>query len=484
MLIRSLRAALAACLVLLVTVGAAPPARADGVRPEAIDAYLAAELAKARVPGAAVQVVSRDAVLLDRTYGDVTGDRDAFVIGSLTKSLTALAVLQLVDAGSVELDAPAARYLPELGSDAVTVRQLLNQTSGYGTNDTPAVRTVNGRGEFRYANVNYTLLGRIVASVSGVPYEAWLRDRVFAPLGMRDSGTADDAALRATLTPGYRSWFGLDIAADIPPPVPDTGWVSIAAGYAVSTAPDMGRYLQALLRGDALSAAGMAELWRPAAATEHGHYAMGWLVREAGGVRVLVHDGLVENYATTMVVVPERNVAAVVLTDRNDFLVGNAQVETIGQGVIALLVGQEPPRLDDAEHLLGHALVDAALLALLTLALASVARAGRTPRRPRLAVASGLLLNLALPGLLIAVPLLVDSTWDAVRDFVPDVYWVLVAVIPLLVGGGLGKLVAAWRRRGLRSAAAEAPAAGGSTNGRAARRPAADRSGASPPPPR
>lgn len=445
---RSLRAVLAACLALFLVLAAAPTARADGVRTEAVDGYLAAELAKARVPGAAAQVVTADGVLLDRTYGTLPADRRGFVIGSLTKSLTALAVLQLVDAGRLELDAPAARWLPELGGDDVTVRQLLTQTSGYGTYDRPGATTVSGRGSFRYANVNYTLAGRLVGAASGVEYGAYLRDHVFGPLGMRDSGTTDEAAVRATLVPGHRSWFGLDIAEDIPGPGRADGWLSVPAGYAISTAPDMGRYLGALLRGDAgVSPAGMAELWRPSVAADGGHYAFGWFVREREGVRVFVHSGLVENYATFMVVVPERDVAAVVLTNRNDFLVGNEGLEVLEKGLVDLLVGRQPVGWDASAHVRGHVLLDAALLLLFAVAATSFWRVYRPPRRPRLALVVGLVLHLALPVGLLALPPLLGTEMAAVHAFVPDVYWVLILSVTMLFGGGLGKLVAAWGRR-------------------------------------
>jgi len=103
---------------------------------------------------------------------DCTSADQTFIIGSLSKSFTAVCVMQLVEQGAIDLDAPAALYAPGYGvPSVVTVRDLLNQTSGFGYFQPLADATVGETlGSFSYSNANYDLLGRIVENVSGETY--------------------------------------------------------------------------------------------------------------------------------------------------------------------------------------------------------------------------------------------------------------------------------------------------------------------------
>lgn len=156
--------------------------------------------------------------------------RTQFLIASASKQFTALAVLTLADAGLIELDAPARRYLPEMvgAVGEATVRQLLNQTAGVrdhtallalvgverlGSVDRARTLALMARqsatnfapgSRAQYSNGNYLLLSEIVARASDMPFERYLQKAVFSPLGMRDS-LALPAAPRAArrLAHGY-----------------------------------------------------------------------------------------------------------------------------------------------------------------------------------------------------------------------------------------------------------------------------------------
>jgi CubicO group peptidase (beta-lactamase class C family) len=169
-----------------------------------IDAFVSAEMQASHIPGLSLGVVHDDQVMHLRGFGtaDQSGcavtPQTPFVIGSLTKSFTALAVLQLVEAGKLELDAPVQRYLPwfhladPTASARITVRQLLNQTSGL-PDMMPADNALDGRSleqfvrglsaitpdrpvgsSFEYANANYAALGLIVQTVSGEAYGSYI----------------------------------------------------------------------------------------------------------------------------------------------------------------------------------------------------------------------------------------------------------------------------------------------------------------------
>ena len=212
----------------------------------AIDRFVSDHLSSDSVPGLALAITQGDRILLVKGYGmarqgaPVTADTQ-FFIASLSKSFTALAVMQLVDAGQLNLDAPVQRYLPGFGlSDAkaatrITIRQLLNQTSGLADTGFPEgrlpppatirqrvatlrrARPVSAPGTaFHYFNPNYAVLARLVEKVSGVPFGDYLHTHIFKPLDMRNTFhavTSTTAYAKATdLAQGHlalcRSLFG------------------------------------------------------------------------------------------------------------------------------------------------------------------------------------------------------------------------------------------------------------------------------------
>ena len=177
-----------------------------------VDNWLEAQLRDAGIPGGALAIVRDGRVVDERGFGtaDLTGRpvtaTTPFVIGSLSKSITALAVMQLVDAGRVDLDAPVRRYLPEFSvadpaaADRITVRELLTHTSGLSTatgivplttpatsldarvRDLAAVQLASAPGtRYAYSNANYLVLGRLVEVVSGEPFGAYVRSPRLRP---------------------------------------------------------------------------------------------------------------------------------------------------------------------------------------------------------------------------------------------------------------------------------------------------------------
>jgi CubicO group peptidase (beta-lactamase class C family) len=199
--------ALGAMFALVIVGSAQATAAADDRTPTnppdfaAIDRYVQKQMDETRMPGVALGIVKGDRIVHLKGFGEADPSGRAvtpqtpFIIGSTTKSFTALAVMQLVEAGKVELDVPVQRYLPwfrvadEEASARITVRNLLNHTSGLSRaaggeslleKDSTkgalerAVRSLRaveldrpvGK-SFEYSNLNYTTLGLIVQTVSG-----------------------------------------------------------------------------------------------------------------------------------------------------------------------------------------------------------------------------------------------------------------------------------------------------------------------------
>jgi CubicO group peptidase (beta-lactamase class C family) len=195
---------------------------------DAIDAYVERQMRRLNIPGVSLAIVEGDKIVHLRGFGQARPDGEApspqtpFFIGSLTKSITALAVMQLVEAGRVDLDAPVQRYLPWFqvadpqASAQMTVRHLLNQTSGLSTSageiqmvdfdDSPEATERQARAlsmleldhpvgsAFEYTNANYNLLGLIIEAASGEVYADYIQKHIFTPLEMNHSYASQSVA--------------------------------------------------------------------------------------------------------------------------------------------------------------------------------------------------------------------------------------------------------------------------------------------------
>ena len=317
----------------------------------AVDAYIRRQMRDARIPGLALGIVHDGHLVHLRGFGraDDCGraftPQTPFFIGSDSKSFTALAVMQLAEAGKVDLDAPVQRCIPWFrvadpeASAQITVRHLLNQTSGLteraGRGATlaagmhplePAVRALAATGlarspgaAFEYSNLNYTTLGLVVEMAAGEPFEAYLKTHIFEPLNMHRTYTAIQDARRDGLASGYRYWFGFPVAFD----APGHGG-TVPAGGIISTAEDMSRYL-AMYQGGGryhgqvvLSPAGIAEMMQPGPPQKRGAFAgagygMGWFTGPWGGVDASYHPGDEPGAHAGMALVPQGNWGVVVL---------------------------------------------------------------------------------------------------------------------------------------------------------------------------
>lgn len=236
-----------------------------------LDELYRARMAEAGVTGAAVAILLEGEVVYLRGFGvrdvDSKASVDAdtvFRIGSVSKTITALAILRLRDQGKLVLDAPAAAYLPALralagptkDSPPITVRHLLTMTSGlayddqwgavtFGKSDAELaaflVRGVSFAGSpgerFRYSNLGYALLGKIVAQVSGKSFEQYLASEVFAPLGLTSTGYVTGKLPAARMATGYYR----ENEQLVPEKIESDGSFAPAGG-AYSSVRDLARY--------------------------------------------------------------------------------------------------------------------------------------------------------------------------------------------------------------------------------------------------
>ncbi|QEU95936.1 serine hydrolase domain-containing protein [Streptomyces kanamyceticus] len=435
-----------------------------------VDAHAEKQRERLRLPGMALAVVKDDEVVHRRTWGK-DGDgkpitrQTPFLVGSLSKPITSTAVMRLAEAGSLRLDAPVRRYLPWFrpsgpSADRITLRNLLNQTSGLSERDGIAhadrfdnapggvERTARGLAGARtgappgerheYSNANYMLLGAVVEKVTGQPFGDYLRKSVLRPFGMDGTLVDERDAERRELAPGHRYFFGHPKRFD--PPYDASG---VPYGYVGADIDDLSRFAVAHLgHGDAaaravVSPAGLRELHKGTvpAGTSH-RYGLGWRDDSFEGERVVWHGGATPGYHGTVVLAPERGLAVVVQDNayspqRDELLNATAL------GAMRILLGGRPaaastdPMLD---AMLTTVTVTAAVLALALLwSLFRIFRPsrGRPRGRRRIVVGAAVsvtgLLVLAVTAVYV-LPRQVTVDLSEILLFVPDTGWLLVAI--------------------------------------------------------
>lgn len=302
-------------------------------------------------------LVARDGeILLDRGYGlanrewNIPNAGDTkFRLASVSKQFTAVAIMILSERGLVDLDAPVKTYLPDSPAawDGVTVRRLLNHTSGVPDftrfDDHEAFKILPtttealvGRfrerpldftpGEkFAYSNSGYIVLTAVIEKVSGQAYSDFVVGTLFRPLGMNDSGYDSHAAVLPGRASGYTpTGNGVANADYVDMSVPQ------GAGGLYSTTRDLLKWEQALFGGSVLQPSSLAELTRP----ERNDYALGLEVTTDGEDRIVSHSGGIEGFNTYLAYDTAKRMTVVVLGNLN-----GAAPEKLGGELMTLARG-------------------------------------------------------------------------------------------------------------------------------------------------
>lgn len=308
-----------------------------------------------RVPGASLAILAGDEIIaaasgvLNAETGVEATPDSLFQIGSITKSYTASLAMQLVDEGLVALDEPVVNKLEDfqladsVAVKQITLRHLLTHTSGIegdhfldtGRGDDALERYVASCARlglshpvgatFSYCNTGYMLAGRLVELLTGMPWREALRVRLLEPLGLRQTTTLPEEAMR------FRVAFGHEVEGNGPPRLAPT-WMlpysAAAAGSTVcATASDLVRFARMHLDGglspdgarvmpaDSVEAMQRPEVALPDPWTLGSHWGLGWILFDWDGGRVFGHDGGTLGQRSFLRVVPDAGVAVALLTN-------------------------------------------------------------------------------------------------------------------------------------------------------------------------
>lgn len=439
-------------IVVLSTVGNNVSSYAQteiGMKERACDSYCAEVVKAYHVPGMAVSIATSDGVVFSGQYGECRSENDRFFIGSESKSFTALAIMQLVEERLISLDEDVSRYVSEAEyGKTLTIRMLLNQTSGFTQYQRSSERKItDSYGEYQYSNANYELLGEVIESVSGLSYSEYMSKHVFAPLGMNDTYADARYALVKGMLGGHLNFYGFNVNGR--DTVPNAGaWFHEPAGYIASTSADMAKYLQMYLRGGVgesgarvLSEDGIRQMYSDTASQNYGYrrYGFGLMTDMIDGEQVVYHNGLVEEYRTYFLFVPDRDIAISVMINGEDYLVGNDLTADICFSLYKLAQGRTPETVNASKYVVRHLSTDIKYLAMLAVAVVVfVSALISNGSRLRVSCIAGMILPIAITQLVL---LLGGTPMWVIRDYVPDFYLIILISAGLALLGAIVALI-------------------------------------------
>jgi len=304
---------------------------------------IAATLKESTAPSVSVAVVLDGKLIFAKAFGNASlnPDRPAttetrYAVGSISKQFTAAALLLLQEQGKLSLDDPVSKYFPNLTrAGEVTIRQLLSHTSGYEdyapqdylipdwTKPTTPMAVIEGWAtkplnfepgtKWQYSNTNFVLAGEIFQKASGQPLLAFLKEKIFQPLGM--GSAADWGIAMPTDAAAYTRFAG-------GPPRPvgreAVGWY-FAAGELSMTPTDLAKWDLAFLNRQILSARSYEEFTHEMRLKDGNltHYALGLSLGDFNQIPTISHSGEVSGFLASNTLYPTRNAAIVVLTNED-----------------------------------------------------------------------------------------------------------------------------------------------------------------------
>lgn len=305
---------------------------------------------------AAVAIMQDGQLVYNKGFGAKSHQNDEpvdaetqFRIGSVTKMFTAAAVMQQVEAGKVDLQAPITKYLPDYqlaepgAADAITTWHLLTHSSalpdngvssfaGLDGDKTPAALTRWAQSQggthhhappgfmWNYSNPNFMLAGLVAERASGIPYHSYMAEQVFARAGLTNTTLLPaDVLARGNYTLGY---YQDPATGDLAVAAPDSydNWAFAPAGFAFSTVGDMARWAQLLMSGGGgvLQQASIEAMTRRQISlhmTPDNDYGFGIFREKYKGLDVMQHGGNVPGWGAYLLWIPEHELVVATLVN-------------------------------------------------------------------------------------------------------------------------------------------------------------------------
>jgi CubicO group peptidase (beta-lactamase class C family)/D-alanyl-D-alanine dipeptidase len=372
------------------------PARKDyAAIAEALKPFIEREMAEKGLPGLSIAIIDDQQTVWAQGFGmaDASAQKPAtaqtvYRIGSVSKLFTDIGIMQLVERGELNLDAPITNYLPDFRPHnpfgaPITLRQLMSHRSGllreppvgnyFETSEPSLAATVRSLNDTelvfapnthtKYSNAAIAVVGYLLESRSRRPFAKYLKSSVLDRMGLMHSSFEPDPKLIANLAKAQMwTYDGLTFHA----PTFQLGMAP--AGSMYSTVTDLGRFLSVLMargqtnNGALLKPETIEQMWSPQFPNPSGRvFGLGFIVRSLDGHRLVGHGGAIYGFATTLDLLPEDKVGVVVTATKD---AANAVTERIGEETLKLVLAQRagkpltlPPPTSAVSPELGRSLV-------------------------------------------------------------------------------------------------------------------------------
>ncbi|QJB69902.1 beta-lactamase family protein [Parasphingorhabdus halotolerans] len=424
------------------------------------------------LPGMSVVIVENGLVVYNKGFGvknrkgDPVSTSTAFPLASVSKTMTAMLILQTSSEGLIRLDDRVVDYLPDFRtrnvdlSDQITIRHLLNQTSGFSgyvgnlhqddtARRTDALQIAMARlrdvtlerapgSKFEYSNVNFDILGLVLETIRNSQFEEIAKQGIFAPLGMNDSfilapeGPVQDVSERFRYWGRWPAYYDRRLGRGL-----------VASGAAFSSSDDMGKYLIELTN-DNPKIFPVAQ--REDMLTAHGGasgivYAKGWFIDNSGADTLAYHDGSLAGATSLIGFVPERRIGFAILANSSIGLL-SGDTRGIEAGIVDILLDRPLREIGSPPlyQFIFWGLV-VLLLALVTWLILFVRAwlGGRLKATTLMLLGPAFLLTVLVPALLYSAPLAFGSSLPSLAEFLPDI------ALFISLGAAVAALLAALR---------------------------------------
>lgn len=437
-----------------------------------IDNYIKNTQNKANIPIISIGIVKNHNLIYKNSYSKNANinTKSLFYIGSLTKSFTALAIMQLVEDRKINLDDSINKYLPwfkikdEKKINNITIRTLLNQTSGFSTYDglknfddwdssdfalektIRALKDISLVSEpsstFHYSNINYQILGLVIEKVSGLSYSLYIKENIFHKLDMNNSFVSLDKINKKDMVQGHRLWFGQAIKSDFP-----FSKVMLPAGYIISNVEDMGNYLIAQLNNgnyknkQIFSSSIINQMQTPSATIQKdkSYYGFGWFI-DTREELYLSHLGVTPGYTSAMIIYPKEKLGLIVLTNATSYTLGNKELTNLAGGIIDIIKNKEPKSNEIDIISISAYIFFIGLMIIQLYFLYRLIKKFKTISIYKVLI-SIVLDVLIMILLFFIVPKLYDLTFSGFLMFVPDIGYLMLSSIIISFFGLIGKSI-------------------------------------------
>ncbi|MGN4671251.1 serine hydrolase domain-containing protein [Bacillus cereus group sp. MYBK106-1] len=445
-----------------------------------LDKYVEKFIKEQNIPGAAVAIVHNKDVFFTKTWG-ITGESEKkvtsktpFAIGSISKSLTALAIVKLIEDKKIKLEDPVQRYLPWFKlkdsqiSSTITIQHLLTHTSGISTYEGLLLSDKQSKSstalkenvmklsnvkvtalpseKYQYSNANYMVLGALIEEVTNDTYSSYMEKHVFRLLNMNGAAASKETAYEKGYLTGYQSWFGIPRKS-----VVSYDNAGVPYGYITANLEDMIQFIMFLNRQENpqfLKQENMDLYLSPLyKINSEKSYGFGLRTTNINESETMIwHSGSTPDARAEIFTLNKSGWSGVILTNKNHVLEETALSE-LKKGIISILNGEEPVDIPKNIPLIQIVL----LLVTLILFIISIMLIKKYKHMKSVKKLIWLFIgSLSLLLSIIFIPLLTYSTsspWRTIKIFAPDVALVTSIIVTLLAANGLISIFIALRRK-------------------------------------